>query len=486
MQPSLKKNYLYRICYEVLILITPFITTPYVSRVLGAQGIGNYSYTHSIITYFMLFGALGTAEYGAREIARNRDDKKTASRLFWEIELMTVFTSGVCLVIWCLVIVFSRQYRAYYLALTPFILSTMSDISWYFTGYEKVKNIVLRNSMIRIMGIVLLFLVVRDEGDVLKYCIINSGTALLGNLSMWFYLKKMLVRVELKELHLNRHFKETMLYFVPTIATSIYTVLDKTLIGAITKDSYQNGYYEQATKILKIVESVVFVAVNSVVGARISYLFAEEKFDEIRQKILHSMNFIYLFGYGAAFGLVGIAERFVPVFFGSGYHKVVTLIYLMSPLILIIGTSHCLGSQYYTPSGQRKRSAKMIVTGSVVNLCLNLLLIPWWGAYGATIASVLAEFAITVRYVRNSDGYMRASYLWHYSWKRLLAGSLMCAVVWTLGRQFSEGGSLVLVVQVAAGGLFYGGVLMILGDTMLFELIGMIRGILKKFMHRSK
>lgn len=483
-QPSLKKNYMYRVFYEILILITPFITTPYVSRVLGADGIGVYSYTHSIIMYFMLFGALGTVGYGTREIARVRDDKYVSSKLFWEIELITVFTSGICIIAWVFVIIFSTKYRLYYIALLPFLLSTMFDISWYFTGFEKVRNIVIRNSMVRIAGIILLFAFVKQKDDLLLYCFINSVTALLGNFSMWFYLPKMLVRVDFRELKFKHHFHETLIYFIPTIATSVYTVLDKTLIGVITGSEYQNGYYEQATKIINIVKSFVFAAVNSVMGARISYLFAEKRYDEIKRKIARSMNFIYLFAFGSMFGIVGIASKFVPVFFGDGYEPVVSLLYCMVPLVLIIGTSNCLGSQYFTPSGQRKRSAKVIVLGSAINLCLNLLLIPRFASYGATVASVIAELTIAVIYVSMSAGYITWRQLAAFSWKRLIAGIIMCGFVICSGRLLNLSSFAVIIIQVAVGVASYGVVLLILKDKMLNELIGMGLNIFKR--HRTK
>ena len=158
-EPSVKKNYIYRLIYEILAVITPFITAPYVSRVLGADGIGVYSYTSSLMTYFTLFAALGTATYGAREIAQHRDNRAETSKLFWEIELMTVGTSMVCIVGWCFVIVFSQNYRWYYIALLPTLLGTMFDISWFFTGLEEIKYIVMRN----IVGVLLLFLLVHEK-----------------------------------------------------------------------------------------------------------------------------------------------------------------------------------------------------------------------------------------------------------------------------------------------------------------------------------
>ena len=471
MQPSLKKNYIYRVFYEVLILITPFITTPYVSRVLGADGVGDYSFTYSIITYFMLFGALGTAGYGSREIAQARDEKKRMSKLFWEIELMTIGTTAVCMIVWIAVILAGQKYRYHFLALTPFLLSVMFDISWFFNGLERVKNIVIRNSFVRIVGIFLLFLFVKKKDDVLIYCIINSATSLLGSLSMWLYLPGMLEKVDIRSFRFKHHFHETLIYFIPTIATSIYTVLDKTLIGFITGSSYQNGYYEQATKIINIVKSVVFVAVNSIMSARISYLFAEEKYQEIKSKITKSMDFISLLGVGSIFGLVGISQRFVPVFFGPGYDSVVYLIWLMSPLIMIIGISNCLGNQYYTPSGKRALSAKFIVAGAGINLILNLCLIPMFKSYGAVVASIIAELVITILYVRYCERYLTWTEIYRMLYKRVIAGIIMAVAVFFIGT-LNLFPILSLCLQVLCGASLYGLILLIFRDEMLAELIG--------------
>ena len=485
-QPSVKKNYIYRTLYEILVLITPFITTPYISRVLGADGVGIYSYTSSIITYFTLFAALGTVGYGAREIAQHRDDKQQSSKLFWEIELMTVATTAICLITWCAVIIFSQQYRPYFIALIPVLLGTMFDISWYFTGLERIKNIVICNSVCKIAGFVLLFAFVKQREDLVLYVVINSMVTMLGNLSMWIYLPKTLVKVDMRTLTFKKHhFKETLIYFVPTIATSIYTVLDKTLIGAITHDTYQNGYYEQANKIMRMTYTVSFVAINSVMSARISYLFAEKKYDEIKNRIRKTMDFIFLIGFGCAFGIIGVAERFVPAFFGSGYEPVVNLLCFMSPLTIIVGISNCLGSNYYTPSGQRARSARVIVLGSAVNLILNLLMIPFIGATGAVIASIIAESVITVLYVRMSDEYMSAKLLLKLSWKRILSGVIMLVFILLLGKYLPFRNLAVVAIQVILGVAVYFGLLLLMKDSMLRELINTVLGILKRGVRKN-
>ena len=479
-QPSIKKNYFYRLFYEILNIIVPFITTPYVSRILQADGIGVYSYTNSIVAYFTLFAALGTLSYGTREIAQHRDDKIEYSRLFWEIELMTVITSSICLLAWVGLIVVSVDYKYYFLALTPMIIATMVDISWFYMGHELMKYIVIRNTVCKILGLVLLFVLVKQKDDLLTYIVINTGVQLLGNLSMWTYLPRLLVKIDFKTLKIGRHFKETLVYFVPTIATSIYTILDKTLIGLITKDSFQNGYYEQATKIISIVKSVSFSSVNAVMSARISYLFSEKRFDEIRVRIMRSMDFILLLGFGCIFGICGIANRFVPMFFGEGYSPVVYLLYLMSPLVVIIGVSNCLGSQYYTPSGKRKESAKFIITGSIINLALNCILIPYLSAAGATIASIIAEITISFLYIKSSNAFMTFGKIFELSWKRIASGLAMLIVLLIIGKAFELNSVWALIVQIVVGIITYFTMLIILQDSMVKELISTAKGYFKR------
>ena len=317
------------------------------------------------------------------------------------------------------------------------------------------------------------------------YFVINSMVTMLGNLSMWIYLPKTLAKVNFKTLTFKKHFKETLIYFVPTIATSIYTVLDKTLIGAITHDTYQNGYYEQANKIMRMTYTVSFIAINSVMSARISYLFAEKKNEEIKKRIYKTMDYILLIGFGCTFGIIGVANKFVPAFFGSGYEPVIELLRYMSPLTIIVGISNCLGANYYTPGGQRARSARVIVLGSVVNLILNLLLIHFIGATGAVMASIIAESVITVLYVYMSGDYMSVKLLLKLSWKRVLSGFIMLMFVLIIGKSLSYGDIVVIAIQVIAGIAVYFGLLFLMKDNMLKELINTALEMLKKGVRKN-
>lgn len=473
-KPSVKRNYIYSLLYQILTMITPFITAPYVSRVLGADGVGIYSYTSSYMTYFTLVAALGTASYGMREIAQCRNNQQEYSKKFWEIELLTVFTTFTCLVAWIVLVLFSTTNKIYFIALIPQLIATMFDISWFYTGHERIGYTVFWNAICKIVGVICIFVFINDKSDVVLYIFLNAFILMLGNISMWVFLPRMLVRVNPKEFRFRRHLYETLIYFIPTIATTVYTVLDKTLIGTITQDNYQNGYYEQATKIINMAKTAVFVSVNTVMAARISYLFAENKIDEIKARIEKSIDFILLLGFAATFGIIAVAQDFVPVFFGDGYGPVVNLLYWMSPLILIIGVSNCLGSQYYTPAGLRKLSSKFIIMGAVVNLIMNLILIPKLEATGAVIGSIIAEFTISVMYFKNCSGYLKVSQVFKCSYKRLIAGIIMIVVVKFVS-QLQLSSLLLLLCEVIVGAIVYFVTLYIMKDSMLKDAFLMVK-----------
>ena len=475
-EPSVRKNYIYNLIYQVLTLLTPFITTPYISRILGPEGTGIQSYTNSVVQYFAILAALGTASYGQREIARHRDDKKERSRIFWELELLCAATTAVCLIVWMGVIGFSQEYRPYYAVLTLTLAAVALDISWFFGGLEQYGLIVLRNLIIKAAGILMLFLFIKSREDLLLYVGLIAATGFLGNLSMWGYLRHFLVRVDWRALKIRRHFKETLVYFVPTIATSVYTILDKTMLGWFTGgDKTQNGYYEYATGFVNMAK-ILILSYNAVVSARMSYLFGEGRLEEIHRRVEESLNFVMLLGIPMAAGLAGIGPCFVPWFLGAGYEPVITLLYVCSPLVLAVGLSDCMGSLILTPSGQRARSGKVIIAGAVLNCIPNLLAIPRFGAAGAAGASVAAEVFITSLYLYLCRGYISRSLLVQCAAKRLAAAALMFALVRALGGVLGAGPAATFL-QVGAGACVYFLFLLLAGDRFLRE---RIRDILRK------
>lgn len=468
--PSIRKNFIYSSFYQILILITPFITAPYISRVLGVDGVGIYSYTYSIMTYFSMFAGLGVLSYGNREIAQHRDNKEECSKLFYEMELLIIINTCITIVVWGIFVVLYVEYRMYLFILTIHLIGVMFDISWFFGGLEKYAYIVRKNIVCKLLSILLLFLLIKDSNDLWLYILIISGFTALGNISMWTCLPRFLTKVDFKNLAVKRHFKSMIVYFIPTIATSVYTVLDKTLIGAITKDNFENGYYEQATKIINMAKAITFTSLNSVMAPRISYLFANNKMNEIHSKIEKTLNYILLIGIASTFGIIGISKGFIPWFFGNGYDSVIYLLRLFSPIIIIIGISNCVGSLYYTPVGLRVQSTKYIIIGSCVNLVLNLCFIPYWGSFGAVVASLIAESIIAILYVHFSNGFVTLHMIVTLSWKRIIAACVMLVIILLIGIRKESTISLT-VIQIGVGSISYFLILLLLKDNFLYKML---------------
>lgn len=461
---SIRKNYFLNIISQLLRIVTPFITTPYVSRVLGVDNIGAFSYYYSIQYYFCLFAVLGTAEYGSREIARNRDDRNKTSVSFWELELLTFFTSVIMLIGWGTVIFFNPVNRVLFLILTTYLLAAMFDITWFYSGLELFPNIVARNVCVRITEVCLIFLLVRSHDDLPVYCAIMGGGTLLCNISLWIGIGKYVDLLDFKQLKPFRHLQGTLIFFLPSIATTLYTVVDKTLIGVITRSTYENGCYEQATKVVSIAKAVTISSLNAVLSPRSSYLFAKGEIERIKGNLLLSLDIMFVLGFGFVFGIIATSDRFVPAFFGSGYDKVALLLKLLSPIIVVIIVSYSLGSQYYNPAGLRLKSCKYLFVGALCNILMNLLLIPFFKSAGAIVSSLIAEFVIALLYLKNCDGYLHFTNIISLSYKKIVSGFLMFIVI-AMTPVFTGEKLIDLIVSAGIGVVLYFVSLVVLRDS---------------------
>ena len=240
---EIKKNFIFNIIYQFLILIIPLITIPYVSRVLGADGIGQYSYTYSIVYYFMMFAMLGISNYGNRIISKTRDDKATMSKTFKEIYLIQFILSLVMIVIYYLYVsLFNIKYQQIAIIQIIYIFSCMFDINWLFFGLEKFKLTITRNILIKILSLITIFIFVKTKSDVWKYTLILSLSTLISQIALWPFLKRNILNLNISVSDAFKHFKPCLKLFLPVIAITIYKVMDKTMIGIFSNIS-EVGYY---------------------------------------------------------------------------------------------------------------------------------------------------------------------------------------------------------------------------------------------------
>lgn len=490
----LKKNIVLNTIFRILMIIAPFITAPYVSRVLLSDGVGIYGYTQSLVTYFTMFAALGTVSYGTREIARRRDNKEDYSKSFWEIELISVICSAIALSAWITLAVLYTEYRTYLLIFSFCILATCLDISWLYAGLEKYKYTVTVNLLFKIIGIVLIFVLVKTPDDVWLYILIYSSSLFLGNASMWIFLPKVLVKTKIDKHSLKHHLKETLIYFIPAVATSLYTVLDKTLIGALIQGNttvvvdgqevnkktseVESGYYEQATKIIDIVKAAAFVSVHAVMNSRANYLYKIDDKTQIKRLTINTFEITMFLSLGAAFGLIGVSQFFVPVFFGPGYDKTILLLQILACIVPIVCISGALGSVYYTPAGKRLQSSMFLVVGAVINLGLSAPLIIFYKSVGAAIASVIAETIIVVLYFIFCKKAITLKEFLLVIWKKIVAAGLMFSMILIFNYFVSNKISnnyLYLALLVIVGLLVYISILLLLKDKSIKLFLSIFR-----------
>ena len=473
MKKSVTKNYIYNLAYQILIIILPVITTPYISRVLGVENIGIYSYTLSISAFFILFGSLGVALYGKREIAYMQKDKKRYTIAFWEILILRVITMSISLLIFGLTFARNGEYQNYFKILILEIIANCIDISWLFQGLEEFKKTVIRNMIVKIVSVVCIFVFVKTREDLTKYFIIYVLSMLIGNGSLWLYLPRFLTKVKLSELNVKKHFKPTFSLFLPQIAVEIYTILDRTMIGLIVNDKSEVGFYDQSQKIIKMLLTVI-TSLGTVMLPRIANNFANGKKKKINKYMKKSFNMVFCLSFPMIFGIISVSAIFVPKFFGEGYEKVAILMNVISPIILFIGLSNVIGTQYLLPTKRQKEFTISVVFGAVINFIINMSLIWNHGAIGASIGTVIAEFSVTavqIYFVRKDFN------VWKIlkSSKNYLFASLIMFVVCLVIRSIVRKPYFSMALQVAIGGIVYLAILIILEDKFVFEIIDRFR-----------
>lgn len=464
---SVRKNYLYNLTYQGMLLVVPLIVTPYVARVLGADGTGTYSYILSVVSYFVIFATLGTITFGQREISYVQSDIKERSTVFWETFLFRVTTTIAASIAYFVFCLFQKDAFILYMIFILNILAVMTDITWFFQGLEEFGKIIARNAVFKIINILFIFLLVKSKDDLELYVFGMCFIPMIGNLLLWVSLPKFICKVEFKLLRPFRKTREIISLFIPTIAIQVYTVLDKTMIGIITRDSFQNGYYDQAEKLAKMTLTVV-TSLGIVLIPRIGAYFSQNKHKEIQEYMYRSYRFVWMLGLPLCFGLIGVAPNLIPWFLGPGYDQSIPLLRVLSLLILAIGINNVTGMQYLIPTKRQNIFTLTVCIGAGANLICNIVLIPMWGAMGAAFATVLAESIIAIVQIVIVRNELQPAHIVSLCTKYVIAASLMLIIIFVESSILKP--SIVhTIVMTASGAASYFLLLIILQDSFFLD-----------------
>ena len=451
---SIKKNYIFNVAYQILTILTPLITAPYLSRVLQPDGIGRASFAESIVSYFSLVAVMGISSYGQREISYVQNDISKRSEVFWNAKILGFCTSGVTIIFYIVFALFQKENSTLYLILTLNLIANFFDITWFFQGMEDFAKTVTRNAIVKIMQICYIFLFVKDKTDLPLYVLGIGLFTMLGNLSLWPYLPKYITKVSALSLRPFKDFKVVLSLFIPSVAVQIYTVLDKTMIGVITGSEYENGYYEQAMKISKML-LVLVTSLSTVMVPRIGHLFENNKKDEIQRYMYRGYRFVWFLGIPMCLGIIMTADNFVPWFFGAGYEKVVPLLQILSLLIIIIGFSNVVGLQYLIPTKRQNKFTMSVILGAVVNFCSNIFMIYFFKSIGAAIASVAAETVVTMSMVLFVRKELSARLMLKEGRNYFIAGAVMTLVLLPASKLLSPSVIHTLVMVVVGAAVYF-------------------------------
>ena len=466
MRTKIIDNYLYNLSYQILIVIAPLITAPYVSRVLQPDGVGIYSYTTTIATAFSLFAALGLTPYGQREIAYKQGDKKEQSVVFWELFLSRLFSTIIIGIIYLVFCIAYFQYNEYLLLQSFIVFATMLDISWFFQGIEEFRIIAIRNVIIKIVTVLLIFLLVKSKADLSKYILINSASIFGSYLLFFLNLNKYLLKVDFKKLKPLRHTKGIIEFFIPLLATQLYSQLDKIMLGAIASSSVENGYYEQSRKIVSILIMVI-TSINTVMFPRISNLYAQDKKEEIICLYKRTYKLILMMVIPISIGVFFSSNNFVAWFFGEEYLPVAFLMKLSVILLFFMAIGNFVGMLYLSPTGKQNQMTAIYLSSAAINVVLNFFIIPRFQSVGAIMTSIVAEvFSGCVQLFLLQKSEYRCD-LFDGVWKYILAGLIMAIGLYFLQRISSLTGIIQTVLEVSVAAIIYAIILLLEKEEIL-------------------
>lgn len=406
---SIKKGIFYNGFYQIINTVAPLVTAPYVSRVMGVDGYGFFNKTVSIAYYFFIFAMLGVNTYGNREIARVRDDEKKRSETFWQIfflQLILGLTSTFLFVIFTSFCISER--RLFYYVMAVYVFSACIDTNWYAFGIEEFKFMTIRNTIIKVLTVVCLFLFVKSPDDLIFYFGIYVLGVILGLIPVWPLILSTTNFVRPKWKEIWKHFKPNFILFLPYVASSLYTQMDKIMVGVFVSDS-EVGFYNYAENILAIPMGLM-TTVTNVMLPRSSYLVENGKEKESKLLFRLSLKYTGIMNIAMVFGVIAVSDTFIPWYLGADYRYTARLMMLLSPIIFLSGVGVIIKDQLIIPEGREKEYTVAIFCGAIVNVVLNVFFIYRFHAVGACVSTIITftvVMLVQVFYTRRKYDYLK-------------------------------------------------------------------------------
>ena len=465
------KNYLYNLSYQILTIILPIITVPYVTRIFTSETLGNYVFYNSIVSYFSLFAMLGIGVYGTKQIAAASDVSST----FWNIYVIQLIASILAISVYVIAIFSIPQMGGIIpLIVGVTLFAKLIDISWLFSGKEDFKKITIRNIVVRFIGVISIFTFVKNSDDLYLYVFSIVIFDFLGQFVMWVPAKKFINYPIFNVEIIKKNLQPIVFLFLPQVAISLYVVLDRTLLGLL--GSYSDvGIYEQGQKLISILLKVVS-SLGIVMLPRVANLLSERRDKEAQNMVKFSFILYNLIIFPMMFGLIAVNEVFVKLFLGKNFQDVKYVLYVIVFNIMFVGWTNILGYQVLVVRNKNKEFMLSTTIPAFVSVAVNIAVIPFFGYIGASITSVVVEilvFAIQWYYSRNI---INKKLLFNKDLAKIICLSLvMFGVVILCKMTLGLDGIIGLAIYIAVGGISYLGMLFLLKTVNVKEMKEMLK-----------
>lgn len=398
---SIKTGLFYNTLNSILRIIFPLVTAPYVARVLAPEDLGLYHFGATYAGYFSLVALLGIPYYGVREIAKVSGKKSDASKLLSELLSIVLLNTVILSSLYTLSIFLFEKFNSNY---TIFLIVGISlycspfNIDWFFRGLEDFKHLTIRSIIIKLLGIVLLFICVRTRDDLVLYVLLSAFTTVVSDIWNFIVLYKKGYRVSIRLNGLSKHMRPLLILFATTIATSIYTMLDSLMLGFLSEYS-QVAFYSYAVQAYRIL-LVIITSMSAVALPRVSSYIENGSSKEVNDLINKSLSLVIFLSFPLCVCILMCSPIFIPLFLGNAYTGTVIPMQILSVQLVLIGLNDLFAVQCLIAWGFDKFALYSVLCGTITNFLLNICLIPNYGAIGASIASVIAEgFVLLASYL---------------------------------------------------------------------------------------
>ena len=474
-QHSVFYNFIMNVILTVSSFIFPLITFPYVSRILLPEGTGKVSFAASVVNYFLLIAQLGIPTYGIRACAKVRDNKeklnKTAQEIF-VISIMMCIVSYVLFLVALFCVPRLWQEKELMIVTSATILFTTIGVEWFFKAIELYSYITWRSITFKCIALGAMFLLVHEQQDYIKYGAVSIFASSASNILNFVYIQKFINLKKRCKLELRIHMKPILIFFAMSCATTVYLNMDTTMLGFIKTDT-DVGYYNAAVKIKNMLVGIV-TSLGAVLLPRVTvYLEKKEqkRFEDLSVKAIQFVLFssIPMLVYFTLF-----AEPSMLLLSGKEYERAILPMQIMLPTLLFIGLTNIMGIQILVPMGKESKVLASVIAGAVVDLVLNMILIPRYSVSGAAIGTVTAEVIVFIyQYFSDRELFQRLFFKIN-PWKIILSTiASVCSSIWIL--KLNADLPVVLIMSCICFGGTYIMSLVILRERFILELFRIIK-----------